>query len=192
MRTQIEPYAPPDTRGLGAAQAQFYKLPYFGLGGCTDSKVLDGQAVAEAGLTLLVDALTGANLVHDMGYMESGMTGSLELLAICDDILGWIKRFMDGVEVNRETLALDVIDEVGPDGHFLECEHTVRHYREDFYPELLDRRNYEKWVEQGSKSINDRAREKVAEILAEPVTCDVPDQLAAELRDYCTRAETAS
>ena len=192
LRTQIEPYAPPDTRGLGAAQAQFYKLPYFGLGGCTDSKVLDGQAVAEAALTLLVDALTGANLVHDMGYMESGLTGSLELLAICDDLLGWVKRFMEGVEVSPETLALDLIDEIGPDGQYLECEHTMRHYREDFYPELLDRRNYENWAAQGSKSINDRAREKVGQILAEPATCDLPDELAARLHDYCKRAETAS
>ena len=192
MRTQIEPYAPPETRGLGAAQAQFYRLPYFGLGGCTDSKVLDGQAAAEAGMTLLVDALTGANLVHDMGYMESGMTGSLELLAICDDILGWIKRFMKGVEVNDETLALDVIDAIGPDGHFLECEHTMRHYREDFYPELLDRRNYECWVDQGSKTINDRARDKIAAILAEPFVSDLPDQFEAKLSDYCTRADTTS
>ena len=192
LRTQIEPYAPPDTRGLGAAQAQFYKLPYFGLGGCTDSKVLDGQAVAEAALTLLVDALTGANLVHDMGYMESGLTGSLELLAICDDLLGWVKRFMEGVEVSPETLALDLIDEIGPDGQYLECEHTMRHYREDFYPELLDRRNYDNWVAQGSKSINDRAREKVGQILAEPATCDLPDELVARLHDYCKRAETAS
>ena len=192
LRTQVEPYAPPDTRGLGAAQAQFYKLPYFGLGGCTDAKVLDGQAVAEAGMTLLVDALTGANLVHDMGYMESGLTGSLELLAICDDLLGWVKRLMEGVEVSRETLAVDLIDEIGPDGQFLESEHTFRHYREDFYPELLDRRNYENWVTQGSKSVNDRAREKVEEILAEPAACEISDQLAAKLRDYCKRAETAS
>jgi trimethylamine--corrinoid protein Co-methyltransferase len=191
MRTMIEPYAPPETRGLGAAQAHFYGLPYFGLGGCTDSKVLDGQAVAEAGITLLVDALSGANLIHDVGYLESGLTGSLELIAICDEIISWIKRFMEGIEVNRETLALDVIDKVGPDGHFLDCDHTFRHFREDFYPDLMDRGTYEKWVDAGSKTINDRARERVKGILEAPVSFSLPAKTATKLRTISERAENA-
>ena len=165
MKTQNFPYASPHMRGLGAASAQYYGIPFFGLSGCSDSKVLDGQATAEAALTLMVDVLSGANLIHDLGYLESGLTGSLELLAICDDIIGWIRHYMQGIDVSEETLALDVIDEVGPEGHFIDTEHTLRHFREDWYPNLMDRQTYEAWEAAGGKSINVRARERVEEIL---------------------------
>ncbi len=192
MRTQVIPYAPPDMIGLGAAQAHYYGLPFFGLAGCSDSKILDGQATAEAALTLMADVLSGANLIHDLGYLESGLTGSLELLVICDEIIGWIRGFTQGIDVNEETLALDVIEEVGPDGHFMDCDHTLRHFREDWYPELMDRRNHEDWVAGGSKSLQDRVREKVDQILKDPR----PQVLSAKVQKKVTaireRAETTS
>jgi trimethylamine--corrinoid protein Co-methyltransferase len=129
-------------------------------------------------LTLLVDALSGANLIHDLGYLESGITGSLELLALCDEIIGWIRRFMEGVETTDEALALDVIDAVGPDNHFLNTDHTLRHFREDWYPELMDRRNYDEWMGVGRKSLNERLKEKVEEILKD----DRPQVLSKEIQ----------
>lgn len=165
MRTQTMPYGSPGMIGLPAASAHFYGFPFFGLAGCGDSKVLDGQATAEAALTLMADALSGANLIHDLGYLELGLMGSLELLVICDDIIGWIRNFLQGIEVSEETLALDVIDEVGPEGHFIDTDHTLRHFREDWYPNLMDRQTYEAWEAAGGKSINVRARERVEEIL---------------------------
>jgi trimethylamine--corrinoid protein Co-methyltransferase len=151
--------------GLGAAVAHYYGFPYFGVAGCGDSKMLDGQATAEAALTLMADVLSGSNLIHDLGYMESGLTGSLELLAICDDFIGWIRNFMQGFEVTEETLALDVIDEIGPNGHFIECDHTYRHFKEDWFPNLLDRQNYENWQAAGGKTLHERANEKIVAIL---------------------------
>jgi len=189
MKTQVEPYSLPDMRGLGAAQAHFYGLPYFGLAGCSDSKLLDGQATAEAALTLLVDALSGANLIHDLGYLESGITGSLELLVMCDEIIGWIRRFMEGMEVNEETLALDVIDEVGPDNHFLNSAHTLRHFREDWYPEMMDRRNYGQWVEAGRKSLSDRLRNRVEEILKGDRPQVLPKDIQEKVRAVRETAE---
>jgi trimethylamine--corrinoid protein Co-methyltransferase len=168
MKTQIIPYAPPEMQGLGASQSHYYRLPYFGLSGCSDAKLLDGQATLDASLTLMADILSGSNLIHDLGYLESGLCASLPLLTICDEIVGWIKRFMDPIEVTPETLALDVIDEVGPMGHFISCDHTLRHFRDDFYPNLLDRQNYEGWQATGSKSIEERAKETVEEILVQP------------------------
>jgi trimethylamine--corrinoid protein Co-methyltransferase len=191
LRTQIEPYAPPEMRGLGAAQAHFYGLPYFGLAGCTDSKVLDAQAGAETGMTLLVDALSGANLIHDLGYMESGITGSLQLLVMCDELIGWIRSFMEGTQVNEDTLALDVVDEVGPDGHFLGSDHTMRHFREDWYPNLVDRQNYEDWVASGKKSFKDRAKEKVEEILRDENPWTLPQEAQKKIRAIRKRAETS-
>jgi len=167
MKTLVIPYAPPEMQGLGTAQSHYYGLPFFGLSGCSDAKVLDGQATLDASLTLMADILSGSNLIHDLGYLESGLCASLPLLTICDEIIGWIKRFMEPIEVTQETLALDVIDEVGPQGHFISCEHTLRHFKDDFYPNLLDRQNYEGWQASGSKSIEERAKEKVEEILAQ-------------------------
>ena len=189
MKTQIFPYASPRMRGLGAASAQYYGIPFFGLSGCSDSKMLDGQATAEAALTLMVDVLSGANLIHDLGYLESGLTGSLELLAICDDIIGWIRHYMQGIEVSEETLALDMIDEVGPEGHFIDTDHTLRHFREDWYPNLMDRQTYEAWETAGGKSINVRARERVEQILNRPQTEILSTGVQKKIRTIVERAE---
>jgi trimethylamine--corrinoid protein Co-methyltransferase len=117
-----------------------------------------------------------------LGYLESGLTGSLGLLVFCDEIIGWIRRFMGEIEVNRETLALDVIDEVGPDGHFIDCDHTFRHFRKDWYPTLIDRQNYEGWYASGSKTLNDRANEKVDEILNRSRPDHLPKQIVRKIR----------
>ena len=69
----IQPYADPDRRGIAQAMAHFYGLPMFSLGGCSDSKCLDQQAGIEAALTLMVTALSGGHIVHDLGYLESGL-----------------------------------------------------------------------------------------------------------------------
>ncbi|MCG8335597.1 MAG: trimethylamine methyltransferase family protein [Proteobacteria bacterium] len=165
MKTSVFPYASPDMIGLPGSYANYLGIPYFGLAGCSDSKTLDGQATAEAALTLMGDILTGANLIHDVGYLESGLLGSLEMLVICDDIIGWIKRFMQGFKVDKEALALDEIDKVGPDGDFIQNKHTFKHFKDDWYPNIMDRGNHESWVNSGAKTINERANDKVESIL---------------------------
>jgi trimethylamine--corrinoid protein Co-methyltransferase len=101
----------------------------FAFGGCSESKLVDQQAGIEAALTLMANALAGSRLVHDLGYLESGLTGSLAQLVICDELVSWIRTSLTQVEINEETLALDAIDEAGPDGHFIESEHTLPHFR---------------------------------------------------------------
>jgi len=150
----------------------------FALAGCSDSKVVDQQASIEAALTLMTDALCGGNIVHDLGYLESGLTGSLAQLVICDEVLGWIEHFVRGVEINDETLALDLIDEVGPDGQFLDTEHTLNHFRERWYPKLFDRNNYDGWLAKGGKTLGERAAERVASILTEHKPEPLPDDVA--------------
>jgi trimethylamine--corrinoid protein Co-methyltransferase len=190
MKTTVIPYASPDMIGLPAAYAHYLGLPFFGLAGCSDSKTLDGQATAEAALTLMGDVLSGANLIHDVGYMESGLLGSLELLVICDDIIGWINRFIDGFKVNKETLALDEIDKVGPDGHFLNSHHTMNHFREDWYPQLMDRGNHENWIKAGAKTLNQRAKEKVEGILENAQSKILSDTVQKKVQAIVKRAES--
>jgi trimethylamine--corrinoid protein Co-methyltransferase len=169
MRTMVVPYADPDCKAFGLEMSRYYNLPAFNWGGMSDSKLMDEQAVMEATLTLFAATINGGNLIHDVGYMESGLTGSLELVTICDEIISWLKSYMQGLEINEETLALDVIHEHALRGDFLGTEHTVRHVREGWQPRLVDRRNYDQWMANGGSSMRERARVKIDEILdAEP------------------------
>ncbi len=180
MRTTVLPYADPDKRVLGPDFAQWFGLPMFALGGCSDSKAVDQQAAIEAALTLMTDALAGAHIVHDLGYLESGLTGSLPQLVICDEILNWIAHVLRPVAVNDETLALDVVEAVGPDGHFLETDHTFTHFRDRWYPELIERDNYEGWWAAGGMTLAERAAERVGDILAR----HQPEALSGEVIEH--------
>jgi trimethylamine--corrinoid protein Co-methyltransferase len=189
MKTLVSPYCSPNPRGLAHAMAHYYNLPSFGLGGCSESKQVDQQAAAEAALTLMAETLGGANLIHDLGYLESGLTGSLAQLVLCDEIVGWVKHFMAPVEVDDETLALDLIDEIGPDGQFLDTEHTLAHFREHWYPTVFDRHNYDRWQAVGGKSLAERAVERVSKILAEHQPEPLPEDIARKVKAIVQRAE---
>jgi trimethylamine--corrinoid protein Co-methyltransferase len=186
LRTMVAPYCPPDTRGLAHGLAHYYHLPMFGLGGCSESKLVDQQAAAEAALTLMAETLGGANLIHDLGYLESGLTGSLAQLVICDEMVGWLEHMMAPLEISNETLALDLIDEIGPDGQFLDSEHTMAHYRERWYPDVFERGNYDQWQTKGGKSLAQRATERVEKILSqhqpEPLPADVTRAIGAVVK----------
>jgi len=188
MRTMVVPYADPE-RGIFTALARLYDLPAFGLGGATDSKVVDQQAAAEAALTLLAETLVGGNIVHDLGYLESGLTFSLVQLAICDEMVGWIEAFMRGVEVSDETLALDVIAQAGPEGQYLNKDHTRRHYREIWYPALFERETYNTWQNRGGKTLAERAAERVNDLLPQHRPEPLPDDVRRQLRRIVQRAE---
>ena len=105
-------------------------------------------------VSLLVSALNGCNLIHDVGYLESGLCCSIESVVMADEIIGMIKRYRSGFDISAETLALDTIDAVGPQKDYLSHPHTAEHCRKDaWYPEVLDRRRYETWLETGGEPI---------------------------------------
>jgi len=142
-------------------------MPMWSTGGCTDSKIVDEQAALESALSIAMAQLSGANLVHDVGYIESALTGSLDMLVMSDEIISMVRHITRGIEVNEETLAVNVIDEVEPGGNFLETEHTLKHYRREFwFPKLMDRSNYGDWVEAGRKMLSDRVNDRLKNILA--------------------------
>jgi trimethylamine---corrinoid protein Co-methyltransferase len=177
MRTMVYGYASPDQRATAIALSRWADLPSFSLAGASDAKTVDQQAAAEAALTLAVEALAGPDVVHDLGYLESGLTYSFTQLAICDEIVGWLRHLRAPYDVSTEALALDLIDETGPGGQFLATSHTTRHFREHYYPSLFERATYEAWREKGGGSLADRAGRRVDEILdaapaREPLACD--------------------
>ena len=189
MRSLVDPYCGPDHLGMAQALAHYYNLPMFGLAGASDAKAVDQQAGIEAAVMLLVSALSGSHIVHDLGYLESGLTGSLAQLVICDEIVSYIKPILQEVEISDETLALDLICELGPDGGFLDTEHTLMHFRERWYPRLLERDNYDGWLAGGGKTLAERAAERVDEILATHRPQPLPQQAADAARAIVARAE---
>ncbi len=191
MKTMVSPYCQPDSKGMSHALAHHYNLPMFGLGGCSDSKLVDQQAAAEAALTLMTETLGGANLIHDLGYLESGLCGSLAQLVICNELVAWVERMTAPVEISKETLALDLIDEVGPDGQFLDTDHTIAHFREWWYPEVFEYGNYDQWQAAGGQSMGERAAERVTQILAEHQPEPLPEDVAQKIKAIVRRAEAS-
>ncbi len=183
LRSMVSIYASPDVGPYGWDLAHSYGIPTFGAAGCSDAKIFDAQAAAEATLLLFDNTINGVNLIHDIGYLDCAMTGSLELVYFCNEIIGWLRRYLQKIEISEETLALDLIHEIGPDGHFLETDHTFKHVREDWTPSLVDRLDYSRWADQGSKTLHERANEAVKEIIAnhhaEPLPEDVVRRLNA-------------
>jgi trimethylamine--corrinoid protein Co-methyltransferase len=163
MRTTIFSYGAPEMILMGAALAQIaqhIKLPYFGTAGCSDAKLPDSQAAAEATLSCQSAALSGANLIHDCGLLDHGSLASPAYMVLVNEVLYMINQFMRGIKVDDETLAVDVIHAVGPGGHFMAEEHTLKYFREVWYSNLFDRSNYESWLEQGGRRFQERLREQ--------------------------------
>lgn len=187
MRTMVSVYAAPDGGPFGWDLAHYYEIPTFGMAGCSDAKVFDAQAAGEVTLTLFENMLNGANLIHDVGYLDCATTGSLELVAYCDQVIGWLRRYLRRLEISEETLALDLIHEIGPDGHFIESSHTLRHVREDWVPTLLDRFDHQRWTARGATTLQQRANLKVREIIENHRAEPLPEGVAELLRSIVVR-----
>jgi trimethylamine---corrinoid protein Co-methyltransferase len=184
MRTTVQSYTGPDHQGVTQSIAHFLNMPMFANAGASDSKLVDQQAGIEPALTLLFNSLAGSQIVHDVGYLESGLSGSIAQIVICDEILSWIKRALKPVEINQETLALDLINEIGPDGQYIDTEHTFRHFKEQWHPTLFDRNNFQGWENKGGKTLLERAAERVEKILANHKPDLLPKEIQKQIRSY--------
>jgi len=193
MHTTICSYGSPELHLMSAALtdiAHRLKIPMFSTAGCSDAKILDEQAAVEAALSIMAAGLSGANLIHDVGFLESALIGSHEMVVLSDEVVSMVKRFLAGVRVDDETLALDVIQEIGPGGNFLAHEHTVRHMRQElWFPRLIDRMKYSGWQAAGSKTLAARVRERVAEILTTHEVPPLPPEVDAGIDEILAVAD---
>ena len=180
MKTTIAPYGDPFVNLIGVAvgaMGRFYKLPSYGMSGCTDACVTDLQASIEGAFSIFASALGGTNLIHDNGYTGNGMIGNLEYLVMTDEIIDMTRHFMRGIQINDETVPLDLIDEVGPGGNYLLSQHTLKHFRkETWYPKYMNRSHFKKWLAEGGKDMGLKVHEKVIDILAETGRNGISDQ----------------
>jgi len=185
MRTTISVYGAPEfqlARVGVAALGQYYGLPIWGYAGHSDSNVMDEQAAADAVFSVMVALLVGANLVHDVGYLEAGLTTSPEMIVFTDEIITVTRRFMAGVELDAEALAMEAIHRVGPGGNYLTDEHTVAHFRELWQPTLFDRQRADDWRAGGAKRTGDRVREKAITVMERHEPGPLPDTVRAEIQ----------
>jgi trimethylamine--corrinoid protein Co-methyltransferase len=168
-----------------AQMAQFYHLPLYSTAGMSDSKVNDAQAGYESAITSLMVALAGGNFIHDAaGFLEFCLTASYDKLVIDNEIIGMIMRAVEGIRVDDETLAFDVLKETGPGGHFVSSRHTRRHMRsEQYQPQLSDRENRDKWKIGGEKDASARATEKAREILDGANGSVLPKEIRKRLKE---------
>ncbi len=174
------------TKAAVAELGRWYGMPTWGYAGCSDAKVMDEQAAAEAMLSVTMAKLTGANLIHDVGYMESGLTTSLEMIVLTDELVAMTEGLIKGIEVSDETLMLDELHQVGPGGHFLNTDATMARFQDFWYPDLMSREIRETWLERGGTTLGERLNEKVRTIIAEhepaPLAPRKKEQLEAILR----------
>ena len=193
MRTTIASYASPEFLlfQTGLTQLQHYQgLPTFGTAGCSDSKVFDQQASLEGALSMMVSSLAGANIIHDVGYVEYGSTSCFEQVVAMNEVAGEIQFILKGMSLSAETMAMDVIDAVGPGGEYVTSDHTYNHFREQWVADVLgDRKSHEDWVAAGSKTLGDRANERVLYILENHVPKPLPESVAAEVAEIVAAAE---
>jgi trimethylamine--corrinoid protein Co-methyltransferase len=169
-----------------AQMARYYKLPVRGGGAVCDAKSPGAQASYESMMNLLMARLSGINFVlHSAGILESFNCMSYEKFIIDDEMCGMVKRIKRGYEVNPDTLAFDVVKEVGPGGHFLDKDHTFDHFRTEFYqPQLSNREDYVSWLTNGSPQNQAAATKKYKEILATYEPPELPSDVEKDLLKF--------
>ena len=138
----------------------------------------------------MLPALTGSNIIYGMGMLEMGMTMSYEQLLIDQEIVRMIRRVLQGIAVNKETIALDVIKGVGASGNYLSEKHTRENMRkESSQAKLIDRKMRPGWEKDGSKDMAKRANEEAIKILESYKTTPLPDEASKIIREIILEAE---
>ena len=177
-------------QGMLCDIARYFNLPSWGYAGCSSSKTVDEQAVMEATMFTLMGALQGCNLMHDVFYLEFGLTGALEMIVISDDTINRVKHMIKGVDTSREALGTDTIKRVGPGGNFMGTQHTVDNFRKGWSTDLCDLQGFEGWERSGKLTLFERANKKVKEIIESHQPEPVRESVITEVTQRLESAES--
>ena len=141
-------------------------------------------------MTMLLPAVTGSNVIYGMGMLEMGMTMSYEQLLIDEEYVRMIRRILQGIPVNKDTIGLDVIKAVGPAGNYLSQRHTLKYMRQELSTTtLINRRMRDNWESAGAKDLPTVAREKAVQILESYKPTPLPDDVKKRIRDIVEEGE---
>lgn len=187
MLTTVDSYGTPEHHlgdVVNAQVAHYYGLPTWGYAADTDSKALDLQAALEFFSSTIMGLLSQCNLLHDVGYLESGLTASCESIVLGNEVVEFARRLLQRVDVNEETLALETIKRVGPGGTFLTEFHTLAHFREFWQSPLIDRRIHDKWVARGRQTMSDRLNARTQEILSSHQPLPLDKSIVQSIDDF--------
>lgn len=192
MQTLSFAMTAPEIALAEAACADIYR--YLGIPsvchmGMTDSPVFDQQAAMDITSQLYTAMLSGSSLNFFSGFLETAMSGSLEALYFANDTIGYLNRIIGGIDVNDETLALDVIDEVGPCGSFLGEEHTLEHYAESWTPDALARMNWDTFSKNNKPVYQIRVKERIRSILQAGIKNPLDPEIVDKLNDIMKNAQ---
>ena len=169
MQSAVEVYNSPGVFLGNQAQLdliRWYGLPSWHYAGHSDSKSLDEQWALELGIATILGALSRATLLHDVGYLESGLQSALEGLVLGDEVAGYARALLGELPVDDEALALAEVEAAGPGGNHLGTKMTRRHFRDFWRASLIDQSTYDRWSASGSATLLERVRARVAEIRA--------------------------
>ncbi len=162
-------YGSPEYMLTGLGASDYFRhigIPSWVGAGCSDSHQFDAQAAAEAGANLAIAAMAKTSLVHNLGFLSGGRTGSLELLTLCDELIGWSSKMANGLSVDAQSLAVDVVQRSAPNNEYLTDLHTQdRYLTESWYPNLCERSDAEAWLDSGKQDMQQRIRQRLAELL---------------------------
>jgi trimethylamine--corrinoid protein Co-methyltransferase len=193
LRTARPAYGSPEMNlhtAAAADLARYLGLPFMGTAGASESKLIDAQAGVEISIQILMAALSGAGMVHDVGFLDCADIGSLQLLVLADEVISMVKRITRGLEVNAHTIMLDLIEKVGPAGHFMAEPESVALCRSEIWvPRLLDRNAYVIWEQMGSKPTYQRVNERLQKILATHKPPELPEGVEQKIRAILEVAE---
>ena len=193
LRTGRPAYGAPEMSLYSAAMSdlsRYLGIPLMGTAGASEAKLLDLQAAIESTFQVVLSGLSGATLVHDIGFLDCADIGSLEMLVMTDEIIAMTRRVMRGIEVNDDTLMLDLIDKVGPAGHFMAEKETARRCRTEIWaPKLMDREPWVNWRAAGSPTMYNRIQVRLREILATHQPPLLPEGVAERIEAILQAAE---
>ncbi|MGD8489474.1 MAG: trimethylamine methyltransferase family protein [Anaerolineae bacterium] len=193
LLTCVPAYGSPEMSLYSAAVSDVMRhldLPFMGTAGASEAKTLDLQAAIESTFQVLLSGLSGATLVHDVGFLDCANIGSLESLVMNDEIIAMARRVMRGIDISDETLMLDLIDRVGPGGEFISSDETARLCRtEIWHPKLLDRQSWFLWEEKGQQTMHHRIQARLRKILALHKPPPLPGSVQDRIDEILTAAE---
>lgn len=184
MKTTVCMYGGPEyglMNSFVGEMGRFYGLPTFGISGATDSNQVDFQMGAEMIYSMMTAIYGRQNFVHDNGYMGIGQMGCLQSILAANELLTFVKRYAQDIEITEESIGFDLIKQIGIGGDYLQAKETARKFRKEFFlPEFLNRKRNVAWIANGCPNIPDQLTAKAKAIVENDAPVFISDELEAK------------